>query len=95
MSTSDGRIIGTTQILNNGSDINRFNIALLSEGYQAGQMAQFANDALYAIIRGECRRIMAGAIFDRPSWGGDDPLTRVLIDGLEGAERARRSEEKP
>jgi hypothetical protein len=45
MSASDGTIIGTTQILNNGSDINRFNIALLSEGYQAGQMAQFATDA--------------------------------------------------
>ena len=56
--------------------------------------AQLAGDALYRIIAGECRRIMAGAIFDRPSWGGDDPLTRVLVDGLESAERARPAEEE-
>ena len=54
--------------------------------------AQIAGDAVSAMIRGECRRIMAGAIFDRPSWGGDDPLTRILIDGLEGAERERGGE---
>ena len=57
--------------------------------------AQFARDALYRIIRGECRRIMAGAIFDRPSWGSDDPLTRILIDGLEGAEREPGHEGNP
>jgi hypothetical protein len=57
--------------------------------------AQFAGDRVHSIICGECRRIMSGAIFDRPSWGGDDPLTRILIDGLEGAERERRREEKP
>ena len=57
--------------------------------------AQYAGDAVCRIIRGECRRIMSGAIFDRPSWGGDDPLTRVLIDGPDGAEREPPSEEKP
>ena len=36
-----------------------------------------------------------GAIFDRPSWGGDDPLTRILIDGLAGLDRERRSGEEP
>jgi hypothetical protein len=55
--------------------------------------AQFAGDAVCSMIRGECRRIMASAVFDRPSWGGDDPLTRVLIDGLEGAERDRPGEQ--
>ena len=48
--------------------------------------AQYAGDALYRIISGECRRIMSGAVFDRPSWGGDDPLTRVLMDGADGAD---------
>ena len=45
MSTSDGSIVGTTQILNNGSPIYRYNIVLLSEGYQNSQLGQFANDA--------------------------------------------------
>jgi hypothetical protein len=57
--------------------------------------ARFAGDAVYRITCAECRRIMSGAIFDRPSWGGDDPLTRILIDGLEGPEPDRGAEEKP
>jgi hypothetical protein len=57
--------------------------------------AQLAGDTLYRLISAECRRIMAGAIFDRPSWGGDDPLTRVLLEGLKSADDARRDEEKP
>ena len=48
---------------------------------------QLARDDLYRFIRGECAHFLATAVFDRPSWGGDDPLTRVLIDGLEGLER--------
>jgi hypothetical protein len=57
--------------------------------------ARFAGDAVYRITCAECRRIMAGAIFDRPSWGGDDPLTRVLIDPPDGTEPERRAGEKP
>ena len=45
MSASDGTIVGTTQILDNGPAIRRFNIVLLSEGYQQAQLGQFANDA--------------------------------------------------
>lgn len=45
MSTADGTVVGMTQILNNGSPVYRFNIVILSEGYQAGQLPQFANDA--------------------------------------------------
>ncbi len=45
MSASDGKIVGTTQILNNGPAIDRFNIVLLSEGYQTAQLGQYANDA--------------------------------------------------
>ena len=45
---------------------------------------EFAGDALHALIQRQCAELVAKAIFDRPSWGGDDPLTRVLIDGLRG-----------
>lgn len=56
--------------------------------------AEFARDVLYALVCRESAHMMASAIFDRPSWGGDDPLTRVLTDGLEGAERDRWSGEQ-
>src|SRR5688572_12251972 len=46
---------------------------------------ELARAPVYNLIRGECRRIMAGAVFDRPSWGGDDPLTRVLIEEPDAA----------
>jgi len=52
-----------------------------------------ARDVLYPFIRSECAHLIASAVFDRPSWGGDDPLTRVLIDGLEGLEGERRPDE--
>lgn len=51
MSASDGAIVGTTQILDNGPAIRRFNIAILSEGYQQGQLGQFANDARAFVTR--------------------------------------------
>jgi hypothetical protein len=49
-----------------------------------------AGDGLSALVRRECEHLMATAVFDRPSWGGDDPLTRVLTDG---ARRERRDGE--
>jgi len=45
--------------------------------------AELSRSREYNRIRGECRRIMSRAIFDRPSWGGDDPLTRILMDDPE------------
>src|SRR6266545_4932525 len=45
MGTADGQVLGATQIVNNGSPARRFNLVLVSEGYQAGQMGQFATDA--------------------------------------------------
>ena len=56
---------------------------------------EFARDALYGVIRGECGHMIALAVFDRPSWGAEDePLTRVLIEGLERVERERSGEPK-
>jgi hypothetical protein len=50
---------------------------------------EFAGDALYHMICSECAHLLATAIYDRPSWGADDPLTRILIEGIEAFERAR------
>ena len=44
MGASDGTILGTTKIVDHGSNADRFNLVLLSEGYRASEMAQFAND---------------------------------------------------
>jgi hypothetical protein len=43
--TADGSLLGTTQILDNGSPAQRYNLVLISEGYQRAQLAQFASDA--------------------------------------------------
>ena len=56
--------------------------------------AELARDALHTFILRECSHMVAKAIFDRPSWGGDDPLTRVLVDGLDGAEREGGGDQK-
>ncbi len=45
MSTSDGSVIGTTQIVDHGPASLRYNLVLISEGYQAGEMSKFHNDA--------------------------------------------------
>jgi hypothetical protein len=47
MSSADGAVLGVTKIEDNGSAAQRFNLVLVSEGYQAGEMAQFAGDALH------------------------------------------------
>ena len=45
MGTGDGTVQATTQILNNGPASSRFNLVLLSEGYQAGDISQWHTDA--------------------------------------------------
>lgn len=45
MTTADGYVIGATKIVDHGPASQRFNLVLVSEGYQAAQMAQFATDA--------------------------------------------------
>lgn len=45
MGTSNGTILGTTKIVDHGPASARFNVVLLSEGYQASEMAQFETDA--------------------------------------------------
>jgi hypothetical protein len=45
MGATDGTVIGATKILDNGPDSERFNLVILSEGYLAGDLGQFASDA--------------------------------------------------
>jgi hypothetical protein len=44
MGTSDGSVLGTTQIVSNGSPAEKWNLVILSEGYRASEMTQFQND---------------------------------------------------
>ena len=48
MSTADGHVVGTTQIVDNGPVTDRWNLVLMSEGYTAnliGPDRQFTRDA--------------------------------------------------
>jgi hypothetical protein len=45
MGTGDGTVVGTQQIVNNGPRNTRFNLVLVPEGYQQGDMQQWQNDA--------------------------------------------------
>lgn len=45
MTTNDGSVHGSTQIVDNATPFHAFNVVVLSEGYQVGELAQFAADA--------------------------------------------------
>lgn len=45
MGAGDGTVIGTTQLVDNGSASNRFNLVIVAEGYRAAEMSQFHTDA--------------------------------------------------
>lgn len=61
MSAADGTILGLTKIFDAGTPSTRWNLVIVSDGYQAGQMAQFATDA--ASVR---NRLFQEPPFDRP-----------------------------
>jgi hypothetical protein len=42
VSTADGHVIGTTKVVDHGDPALRWNLVILGDGYQAGQIAQFA-----------------------------------------------------
>ena len=41
----DGMVVGATKIFDSGPDGSRFNLVLVAEGYQAGELGNFASDA--------------------------------------------------
>lgn len=44
MTPSDGTVVGTTRIVDNGSPECRFNLVLVAEGYRQAELGQFATD---------------------------------------------------
>lgn len=46
MSTSDGSIQGVTKIIDHGPDSARWNLVILGDGYQSGELTTYAADAL-------------------------------------------------
>jgi hypothetical protein len=49
MTTSDGTVIGTTKILDNGPASVRWNLVMLGDGYRQQELPQFAGDAQDAV----------------------------------------------
>src|SRR5262245_30302081 len=45
MGAADGRIIGTTKIVDNGDASERWNLVILAEGYRESELPQFVADA--------------------------------------------------
>jgi hypothetical protein len=44
MGTSDGSVIGITQVVNHGDPSQRWNLVILSEGYRQSELTQFESD---------------------------------------------------
>lgn len=59
MTTSDGRVVGTTQIVDHGPAAVRWNIAIMGDGYQEAQLPQYAAD-----VRAIVDTLLATAPFD-------------------------------
>jgi hypothetical protein len=45
MGVTDGTVIGATKIVSNGSPADRWNLVIVSEGYQSSELPTFATDA--------------------------------------------------
>lgn len=44
MSTADGRVLGTAKIIDNGSSAQRWDLVILGDGYEAGEIQKFERD---------------------------------------------------
>ncbi len=64
MGVADGSVLGLTKIFDSGLPSARWNLVIVSEGYTAGQMAQFAIDA-----QAVTDRLFLEAPFDQPELG--------------------------
>ncbi|MFB4318409.1 M64 family metallopeptidase [Actinomadura sp. 21ATH] len=45
MTTGDGAVVGTTQIVNNGPRTGRWNVVIMGDGYTSHQLTQYRDDA--------------------------------------------------
>lgn len=91
MGTSDGTVLGTTKILNNGPDDSRFNLVIVAEGFQNSEQSDFNDlcDELVTALQAEpWYPVLGGAInihrlnVASTDSGTDDPLT--CDDGSSG-----------
>jgi hypothetical protein len=98
VTTADGTVIGTTQIASSGSPSNRWNLVLLSDGYQAAGLPtyhQHARDFVTALFATPPFDALCGAInvyrVDVASTdsGTDDPAT--CADGSTGSGASPRT----
>jgi hypothetical protein len=60
MGTSDGQVLGVNKIVDSGPPAQRWNVVIVSEGYQSSEMALFAGDA-----NKFAAKLLAIAPFDR------------------------------
>lgn len=44
MTTTDGKVVGLTKIVDHGANAERYNLVILGDGYQASELMQFAAD---------------------------------------------------
>jgi hypothetical protein len=60
MTTADGQVVGMAQIVSSGPPAERWNLVILSDGYESGQLAKFGADAQAFV-----NTLFATAPFDR------------------------------
>jgi hypothetical protein len=61
MGAADGSVLGLTKLFDSGPPSIRWNLVIVSDGYRASEMAQFASDA-----QGVTDQLLAEPPFDRP-----------------------------
>ncbi len=62
MSTADGRVVSTTKIVDNGPSSERWDLVIMGDGYQSGQLDRFATDTQAFVTK-----LFATAPFDDPA----------------------------
>jgi hypothetical protein len=83
MGASDGRIVGLTKIVDAGPPTRRWNLVIVSDGYLAGDMAAFANDA-----QAVANHLFATAPFDRPALRAAINVYRLDVESTDsGADK--------
>jgi hypothetical protein len=92
VTTADGRVEGTTQIVSSGSSATRWNLVLLSDGYQTGELPDYRRhcqeflDVLFATAPFDALRCFANVYrvdVSSTDSGCDDPAT--CADGSTGS----------
>jgi hypothetical protein len=73
MGFGDGAVVGTTQIVDNGSPADRWNLVIVGDGYQAGELGQFATNAQDVVDA-----LFAAPPFNEPGGLFTGPLTSAV-----------------